>query len=91
MNTEEHKEDLAMVPGQSAKECDDEALIGEFEAACRGGDHESAPEYRDEILRRLSDNERLRRALGRIGLYCAGTEMNAVSNFVLKVKNGEQV
>lgn len=82
---------MAMGPGQPAKECDDESLIMEFESACRGGDYEFAPEYRDEILRRLSDNDRLRRALGRIGFYCAGTEMNAVSEFVLKVKHGEQV
>lgn len=45
---------MAMGPGQPAKDCNDEELVAEFEFACRGGDHEFAPEYRDEILRRLS-------------------------------------
>lgn len=33
--------------------------------------------------------ERLERALDRIGLFCAGTEMSHVSEFVLRVKKGE--
>ncbi|MDF2649826.1 MAG: hypothetical protein K0Q73_5631 [Paenibacillus sp.] len=82
---------MGMGPGQPAKDCNDEELVAEFESACRGGDSEFAPEYRDEILRRLSDNERLRRALGRIGFYCAGTEFNNFSEFVLRVKSGEQI
>lgn len=37
------------------------------------------------------ENERLQKALDRIGFYCAGTDLEHVSNFVLKVKSGEQV
>jgi hypothetical protein len=33
--------------------------------------------------------ERLNQALDRIGFYCAGTEVNYVSDFVLRVKRGE--
>lgn len=45
---------MGMGPGQPARECCNEDLIAEFEAACRGGDYEFAPEYRAELLRRLT-------------------------------------
>jgi hypothetical protein len=38
-----------------------------------------------------AENERLLKALDRIGFYFAGTEMNHVSEFVIKAKRGEQV
>lgn len=44
---------MSMGPGQPARECDNEDLIAEFEAACRGGDYEFAPEYRAELMRRF--------------------------------------
>lgn len=37
----------------------------------------------------LEKAERLERALDRIGFYCAGTEFNNLSDFVLRVKRGE--
>jgi hypothetical protein len=39
----------------------------------------------------LSEHERLYKVLDKIGFYCAGTELHNVSDFVLRVKNGEQV
>ncbi|MGX4583348.1 hypothetical protein [Paenibacillus chitinolyticus] len=49
---------MGMGPGRPAQECDNEELVYEFESACRGGDYEFAPEYRDELLRRLSATPR---------------------------------
>jgi hypothetical protein len=37
-----------------ASQLSDAELIAEFELACRGGDHEFAPEYRAELSERLS-------------------------------------
>lgn len=45
----------------------------------------------NELDAAKQENERLLKALDRIGFYCAGTELQNVSEFVLRVKNGEQV
>ncbi|MCY9593742.1 hypothetical protein PC41400_21670 [Paenibacillus chitinolyticus] len=47
-----------MGPGRPAKECENEELVFEFENACRGGDYEFAPEYREELLQRLTATPR---------------------------------
>lgn len=44
---------MSMGPGRPAHECSNEDLVAEFEAACRGGDYEFTPEYKEELLRRL--------------------------------------
>lgn len=44
-----------MGPGRPANECENEELVNEFELACRGGDYEFAPEYREELMKRLSE------------------------------------
>lgn len=38
----------------------------------------------------LEKNERLEKALARIGFYLAGTEFNNVSDFILRVRRGEE-
>lgn len=58
-----------MGPWIDEKTADIETLLEEFENACRAGDHEYAPEYKGEILRRLASNQgeaaRLRETLER--------------------------
>ena len=43
----------------------------------------------DWLIGQAGKVDRLGRALDRIGFYCAGTELTQVSDFVLKVKRGE--
>ncbi|MGQ5392907.1 hypothetical protein ACT8ZS_19005 [Paenibacillus sp. M.A.Huq-84] len=47
--------------------------------------------YAEQIRRLREENERLHKAIDRVGFYCAGTEFNHVSKFVLRIKSGEQV
>lgn len=44
-----------MGPGRESEACDNDELVAEFEADCRGGDYEFAEEYKQEILRRLGE------------------------------------
>ncbi|MFF2155792.1 hypothetical protein ACFVVQ_10795 [Paenibacillus chitinolyticus] len=39
------------------QECENEELVQELEAACRGGDYVFAEEYREELLKRLQVSE----------------------------------
>lgn len=45
----------------------------------------------DMIIDLQNKVERLEKALDRIGFYCAGTDFNNISDFVLRVKNGEDI
>ncbi|MCR8629672.1 hypothetical protein [Paenibacillus radicis (ex Xue et al. 2023)] len=42
--------------------------------------------YVGQIRRLREENERLHKAIDRVGFYCAGTEFNHVSKFVLRIK-----
>ncbi|GKS14765.1 hypothetical protein YDYSY3_57650 [Paenibacillus chitinolyticus] len=50
---------MGMGPGRPAHECENKELVFEFENACRAGDYGFASEYREELLKRLQESERI--------------------------------
>lgn len=55
------------------------------------GDCNSVVQKYGQYHELLEKVERLEKALDKIGFYCAGTDFEHISDFVLKVKRGEQV